>query len=393
MIATIDDIAILLRNGKSVKQSEDLGGLPITRIETIADWKVDSSRVGFAGLSRRDNEDWLLRRGDLLISHINSTKHLGKCAIYDGVPPELIHGMNLLILRVDSKIADPEYVYRIIASPGFRRQIPRITKDSVNQSSFNISSFRKLQIPLPPLAEQKRIAGILDAADTLRAKRRESIDQLDALLQSTFLDMFGDPVTNPKGWKRSKLGDVALEKPAYGSGAPSRSYENGMPRYVRITDIDETGDLHEEKRSAALTDSEIEKYTLEDGDILFARSGATVGKTYLHSARNGFCVYAGYLIKFRTNRNVLLPEVLFRYTRTKAYKRWIESQARVVAQPNINAKMYSSLPVFLPPIDMQRHFVDVVESIYKHKDLLLNYHNHLDALCASLQDRAFKGEL
>ena len=66
----------------------------------------------------------------------------------------------------------------------------------MNQSSFNISSFKKLQIPLPPLAEQKRIAGILDATDALRAKRREALAQLDTLLQSTFIDMFGDPVTN-----------------------------------------------------------------------------------------------------------------------------------------------------------------------------------------------------
>ena len=96
----------------------------------------------------------------------------------------------------------------MLSSLGFRRQLPRITKDSVNQSSFNISSFIKLQIPLPALAEQKRIAGILDAADALRAKRRESLAQLDNLLQSTFLDMFGDPATNPMGWELKSFGDL-----------------------------------------------------------------------------------------------------------------------------------------------------------------------------------------
>ena len=175
----ISEIAVLLRNGKSVRQSAEMSGLPITRIETIANGTINPAKVGFADLGESDCADWLLRDGDILISHINSTKHLGKCAIYEGDPPTLVHGMNLLALRVDPEVAASRYVYRILSSTGFRRKLHRITKHSVNQSSFNISSFRKLRIPLPPLAEQKRIAGILDAADALRAKRRESLSQLD----------------------------------------------------------------------------------------------------------------------------------------------------------------------------------------------------------------------
>ncbi len=113
MKASISDFAILLRNGKSVRQSANAGGLPITRIETIADWSINHQKVGFADLRREDCEDWLLQEGDILISHINSTKHLGKCAIYKGVPEELVHGMNLLVLRIDKKSADCRFVYRM----------------------------------------------------------------------------------------------------------------------------------------------------------------------------------------------------------------------------------------------------------------------------------------
>ncbi len=80
-MSSIADIAVLLRNGKPIQQSEDAGGLPITRIETIADWTIDPMRVGYASLNEADSADWLLQRGDILISHINSTKHLCKCAI------------------------------------------------------------------------------------------------------------------------------------------------------------------------------------------------------------------------------------------------------------------------------------------------------------------------
>ncbi len=101
----ISEIAVLLRNGKSVRQSAGLSGLPITRIETIADGTINPAKVGFADLEASDCTDWLLQDGDILISHINSTKHLGKCAIYQGDPPALVHGMNLLALRVDPDVA------------------------------------------------------------------------------------------------------------------------------------------------------------------------------------------------------------------------------------------------------------------------------------------------
>ena len=101
----------------------------------------------------------------------------------------------------------------------------------MNQSSFNISKFKKLQIPLPPLAEQKRIAGILDAADALRAQRRESLAQLDTLLKSTFLDMFGDPVTNPMGWEALPLGKVIKVKSGDGLVAKDMAPDGEFPVY------------------------------------------------------------------------------------------------------------------------------------------------------------------
>ncbi|MEZ9440202.1 restriction endonuclease subunit S, partial [Vibrio atlanticus] len=99
----------------------------------------------------KDYEKYLLKKGDILISHINSTKHLGKCAIYEGDEVNLIHGMNLLSLRVDESKAYPKYVFYMLSSSVFLRQLPKITKNSVNQSSFNVKSFQELKIPLPSL--------------------------------------------------------------------------------------------------------------------------------------------------------------------------------------------------------------------------------------------------
>ena len=276
----ISEIAVLLRNGKSVRQSAELNGLPITRIETIADGTINPAKVGFADLEESDCTDWLLQDGDILISHINSTRHLGKCAIYQGDPPALIHGMNLLALRVDPDVATSRYVYWMLSSTGFRRKLPRITKDSVNQSSFNISSFRKLEIPLPPIPEQRRIAGILDAADALRSKRREALTQIETLIQSVFLDMFGDPITNPMGWDAPPLADFCRTGTG---GTPSRGkmqryYEGGTIPWVK------SGELREE--AIATTGERITETALKETNVklvpkdalLLALYGATVGR-------------------------------------------------------------------------------------------------------------------
>ena len=145
----IGEIASLLRNGMSIKQTPDAGGIPITRIETIASGIVNLSRCGYAGLDREDCAGWLLQEGDILISHINSMAHLGKCAIYEQGGREVAHGMNLLNLRVDQGVAHPRYVFRALRSDQFISQISTIAKKSVNQASFNISTFKELEIPLP----------------------------------------------------------------------------------------------------------------------------------------------------------------------------------------------------------------------------------------------------
>ena len=99
------------------------------------------------------------------------------------------------------------------------------------------------------------------------------------------------------------------------------------------------------------------------------------------------------MIRFRPDSEIMLPEILFRYTQTSAYWRWVGRQARTVAQPNINAKMYSALPIFIPPLDIQHRFATIVESVEQQKARMRAHLTELDTLFASLQHRAFNGAL
>ena len=210
-MARLGDCFCVIRNGASIKQMDDAGGLPITRIETISNREVDRSKLGYAGIKDAQKyQDYLLQDCDILMSHINSTKHLGKVAIYRKKENEqIIHGMNLLMLRANQSVICPQYAFYYFDSDDFKRQILRITKNSVNQASFTVTALKELKIPLPPLGEQRKIAAVLDKISDLIAKRRRQLDKLDELVKSRFVEMFGDCRKNPKGWKICRLGDIA----------------------------------------------------------------------------------------------------------------------------------------------------------------------------------------
>jgi len=161
----------------------------ITRIETISAGTVDPLRVGFADLSEEDCSDWLLRPNDILFSHINSVEHIGKCAIYEGYPEKLVHGMNLLCLRCNPDEVVPQYARSLIKSPGFRDRLSNFINKAVNQASVSIGNLKAIKVEVPPLSEQRRIAAILDKTDELRAQQREAVKYSGRLRQAIFEEL------------------------------------------------------------------------------------------------------------------------------------------------------------------------------------------------------------
>lgn len=164
-----------------------------------------------------------------------------------------------------------------------------------------------------------------------------------------------------------KLKHLLLEKPQYGANEAGIIRENNIqPRYIRITDIDENGLISANELGVTVAYVE-EKYILNENDILIARSGATVGKAYIHKELPYTCLYAGYLLRFIVNPNKILPDYLFAYTQLNSYKEWISAIQRPSAQPNINAEEYQSLEIPLPDLDKQREIVEYINEAYRKK--------------------------
>ena len=164
-----------------------------------------------------------------------------------------------------------------------------------------------------------------------------------------------------------KMGSLLSESPEYGAGeAGVERVDEATPRYIRITDIDENGEL---LPGLGMTAANVEpQYFLRDGDLLFARSGNTVGKSYLHeSERVPYpCFYAGYMIRFRFGEKVL-PKYVFAFTQTPYYHEWVSAIQRSAGQPNINAQEYRSLEIPLPPLPEQQKIVAELDAAYVAK--------------------------
>jgi restriction endonuclease S subunit len=161
-------------------------------------------------------------------------------------------------------------------------------------------------------------------------------------------------------YKTEYLGNLLKYEPQYGANESGKTrLSNDIPRYIRITDIDEYGLL---KEDIGVTAENIDpKYILKNNDILFARSGS-VGKTYIHKTNviNYPCFFAGYLIRFVFDEEKINPDYIFAFTQLEIYKKWILAIQRIAAQPNINIEEYKSLKIPVPPLEKQ---IEIAEHI------------------------------
>ena len=164
-----------------------------------------------------------------------------------------------------------------------------------------------------------------------------------------------------------KLKSLLLSKPQYGANEAGLVREHKeQARYIRITDIDENGLISPDELGATVANID-DKYILNENDIVIARSGATVGKAYIHKQLPYKCVYAGYLIRFVVDSEKILPDYLFAYTQLGPYKEWVNAIQRPSAQPNINAEEYQSLEIPLPNLSKQQEIVDYINEAYTQK--------------------------
>jgi type I restriction enzyme S subunit len=253
-----------------------------------------------------------------------------------------------------------------------------------------------LLLPLPPLEEQRRIAAILDQAETLRTQRRQALAHLDTLTQSLFLDMFGDPSSNPRGFQRVKLDELIAEGPQNGLYKSSTEYGSGTP----ILRIDAFYDgvvtkLNSLKR-VRLSPEEIKLFGLAAEDIVINRVNSIeyLGKSALIPPLSEPTVFESNMMRFTVRRDQVEPGYVVHFLQTPYIKGQILSGSKnAVNQSSINQQDVKGFQINVPPLALQQTFAARIQAIEALKATHRSALAQLDALFASLQQRAFAGEL
>lgn len=358
----------LIRNGASIKQTDSAGGIPITRIETIANRVIDRNHMGYADIYNGDKySSYFLRDGDILMSHINSIQHLGKAAIYHPLDEKekIIHGMNLLVLRANQKILDNQFAYFYFSSDSFLHKLPRITKKSVNQASFTVSELKKIDIPCPALSQQHKIAKILSIIQTLCNKRNEQLKIFDELVKSRFLEMFGN-----KEYSICQLSDQC-EIITKGTTPTTIGYNfttDGV-RFIKIEDITEEGKFDTAKMMHISDECNMimKRSQLKSGDLLFSIAGAigrcaVVTNDILPANIN----QALAIIRLRKDAQ-LSRNFLFAVLKSSYVEKQYKGLRRGGAQLNLSLKDIGNFKILLPPESEQENFIDLYKQVDKSK--------------------------
>lgn len=291
--------------------------------------------------------------GDILVSRLPDP--IGRACIIPQGLGRTITAVDCTIIRLKDIIL-PDYFIAYTMTPSYVAQINEVTTGTTRRR-VSRANLGNILIPCPSIAKQQQFVAIAKQAD--KSKFGD--------FKSQFIEMFGDAEKKP-------FVDVCINKGEYGSNSPADDYDGNI-RYVRITDITEEGNLN----SLVVSPRKVEeKYMLLRDDLLFARTGNTVGKTYLH--RSGRMIFAGYLIRYRLNNKLMLPQFAFAYTHTNQYYDWVEKIKKVGAQPNISAAQYDSMPIPVPSMAKQIEFVSIAKQADKSKSYVRIAFKNLESM-------------
>ena len=386
---TIADACELVTDGTHYTPKDVGTGLPFLTVKDVS-----ASGLDFSGCSFISESDYLVAKagnsapmqGDVLFSKDGT---VGKVHVVSTDQPFAVLS-SLAILRPTAGKVDPDYLGHVLRSPAVLDDaLKKKTGSAIRR--IVLGDLKRVRLPLPPLKEQRRIAAILDQAETVRCQRRAALAQLDSLTQSIFLDMFGDPVVNMKGLPVCFLGDLCT-RITDGTHQSPKWEVAGIP-FLFISNIVDgliTFDTH--KFISTETHLELtRRCPIEIGDVLYTTVGSYGNAAIVDTSdRFAFQRHIAHIKPDVTKANSIFIAAMIQ---SIGVRRQVDKVAKGVAQKTVNLADLKSLLVFAPPLPLQQTFATRIQAIESLKTTHRSALAELDALFASLQQRAFAGEL
>lgn len=384
----LSEIAELIDYGVTASANAEPVGPKFLRITDIQDGIVNWDTVPFCEGDDRKLRASRLAVGDIVFARTGATT--GKSFLIRSCPERAVFASYLIRVR-PSKAVHPEFLAQFFDSQGYWDQIT-LKSAGAAQPGVNASKLADLEVPLPPLEEQKRIAAILDQADALRRLRAHALDRLNGLGQAIFHEMFGDVALNSKGFPMGTVGDLAAET-QYGTS--EKAGDVGQFPVLRMNNLTYDGRMDlSSLKYMDLKAGDIAKHTVTAGDMLFNRTNSPelVGKTAVYRGKEPVA-FAGYLVRLRANDggNTDYISAVLNSSYGKSTLRGMCKS--IIGMANINAKELCKIRLPLPPRDLQDEFAERLEKIEMRRSIFEVAFSNKNALFSSLQNRAFRGDL
>jgi type I restriction enzyme, S subunit len=369
------------------------GAIPVLRAGNIQDSKIIEEDYVYVPNDLVKNKQYL-KHGDVLIAASSgSISIVGKAAMIE-YDMNATFGAFCKVLRPNSEKINIRYFKHFFETEYYKRTIKSLA-EGANINNLKTEHFDDLEIPLPPLDQQKKIAAILDAADAYRQKTKALIEKYDELTQSLFLDMFGDPVSNPKGWQIKSLDNVSLLT-TKGSSPKWQGYEyisEGV-RFITSENV-RLGhlDISKDKFVASEFHGKLLRSQLKENDLLVNLVGASIGRGALVTNDALPANINQAVAKTELDLTKVHPLfILYQVVSPQVQERLIGNKVEG-ARANISLKNVREMELYIPPISLQNQFAERVQAIEEQKAQAEASLAGAEDLFNSLLQRAFKGEL
>lgn len=370
-MAKLIDITGKSLSGEWGTDDETGDGIPVLRTTNFTnEGVVNYNDVVTRTITKKNIADKFLRKGDIIIEKSGGSDKfpVGRVIYFDGEEKTYLFNNFTGLLRVKNQDDwYPKYVfYSLYANykRGGTRAFENKTTGLHNLKTDDYVS--RYEVAEIDKTEQILICEKLNKLYEIIKLRRQELQLLDELIKARFVELFGDPIKNPKGWKVVTIGDIVTEV-RYGTSKPA--VEGGKYPYLRMNNLTVDGHLDlKDLKYIDIPDDEMEKCVVRKGDVLFNRTNSIelVGKTAVFDLPEDM-VIAGYIIRVRLNER-LLPEIFSQYMNLEALKDILRAMAKgAVNQANINAQELQSIKVYVPDMEVQKQFIKMKAQVDKSK--------------------------
>ena len=384
-IIKLNDVCEIL-NGYAFKSANYVNsGIRIIRITNVQNGYIEDKEPRFYPLSReREIQKYILKENDILIS---LTGNVGRVALLEKKYLPAALNQRVACLRLKNKIIYKPFLFCFLNSYFFENQCITNSK-GIAQLNLSTEWLRDYEIPLYEYKSQVQIADKFHAINKLIGNRKRQLELLDMIVKSRFIEMFGVYPANPMGWEIGTIRDIVTEV-RYGSSRPA--VDGGKYPYLRMNNITYGGelDLSDTKR-IDIPDNELDKCTVRRGDVLFNRTNSKelVGKTCVYD-RDEMMVLAGFVIRIRV-KDCILPEFLSAFLNTDFSKQMLLGMCKTaIGQANINAQELQNIGLYLPPVELQRRFIQFKKETDKSKLAIQKSLEKLEILKKALMQKYF----